>query len=97
MYDFVAATARSGPARTSIPNSAAAASCEPGAFVTATVSAPQSRAAAVDSTRSGEPPDWLTTIHSTPPRSGRAPYPVSVDGDTRPAGIPSRTSSKYFP
>ena len=43
--------------------------------------APQARARRAVSTRSGEPPDWLTATSSTSRRSGRAPYTVSVEGD----------------
>jgi hypothetical protein len=75
---------------------AAPASGESGAFVTATVSAPASAAADVDSTRSGEPPDWLTVTHSTSRKSGFAPYVVSVDGEANPAGRPSVVSTRYF-
>src|SRR5882762_6967134 len=96
VYVLVAATANSLPARTSIDSSAAAFSGESAVFVTATVSAPCFAAADVVSTRSGEPPDWLTAIHSTSVRSGWAPYNVVVDGETRPAGNCNRTSTKYF-
>jgi hypothetical protein len=69
----VAATASSTPALTSTTKSAAAASGEAVLLVTATVTAPQRRARSVDSIRSGEPPDWLTAMKSTPARSGDPP------------------------
>ncbi len=73
MYVFVAGRARSGPARMSRWNSLTAASAEPALLVTARVIAPPSRAARVDATRSGEPPDWLTVTTRQSLRSGRAP------------------------
>ncbi|SKS81442.1 Uncharacterised protein [Mycobacteroides abscessus subsp. abscessus] len=73
MYDLVAATASSGPASTSMWCSAAVANGERAALVTATVKAPCWRATVSVWTRSGEPPDWLTPMTSTPERSGRAP------------------------
>ena len=77
-------------------NSETAASGESGLLVTARVIAPASRAALVEATRSGEPPDWLTVMTRTSVRSGRAPYAVVVDMEVRPQGMPSRISSRYF-
>jgi hypothetical protein len=77
-------------------NSLAAASGEAELFVTASVSAPASRAALVEATRSGEPPDWLTVMTRQSVRSGLAPYAVVVDIDVRPHALPSRISSRYF-
>ena len=56
MYVFVAATARSCPASTSIASSAASLSAEAGLLVTASVRAPDCRAVCSTSVRSGEPP-----------------------------------------
>lgn len=76
--------------------SSAAASAEPGAFVNATVRAPPWRAARVDSTRFGEPPDWLMATHRTSSKWGVAAYPVIVESDTSPHGRPSSTSMRYL-
>ena len=64
--------------------------------MTASVSAPHSRAADSESTRSGDLPDWLTAMNSTSSSCGRARYTVKVDGDTKPAGSPSFVSTRYF-
>ncbi len=92
----MAGSAFSGPASTSMWNSETSASGEPALLVTARVMAPASRAALVEATRSGEPPDWLTVITSTSVRSGWAPYAVVVDIEVRPAGLPSRISIRYL-
>ena len=93
----MAATARSGPACTAICASATSASGEPGWLVMAIVSAPAPRATSSDWTRSGDPPDWLIPSISTPPRSGRAPYAVMVEGETSPAGSCRTISARYLP
>ncbi|ALC20945.1 hypothetical protein SPRI_2639 [Streptomyces pristinaespiralis] len=69
----MAGRAFSGPAMMSIENSETAASGESGLLVTARVTAPASRAAFVEATRSGEPPDWLMVITRTSASEGRAP------------------------
>jgi hypothetical protein len=73
VYVLVAGSAFSGPARMSMWYSETPASGESGLLVTARVIAPASRAARVEATRSGEPPDWLTVTTRTSVRSGRAP------------------------
>src|SRR6476661_7483897 len=75
---------------------AAPARGEDGALVTATVSAPPRAAAAVESTRSGDPPDWLTASQRTPSILGSAPYTVRLDGDASPAGRPRTVSMRYL-
>ncbi len=93
---MVAGSAFSGPASTSMWNSETSASGEAALLVTARVTAPASRAALVEATRSGEPPDWLTVITRTSVRSGVAPYAVVVDIEVSPAGLPSRISIRYL-
>ena len=51
-------------------SSAARATGESAAFVTATVTAPAARATRAASSRSGEPPDWLIASHNTPAIAG---------------------------
>ena len=68
-YVFVAATDSSGPARQSITNSAAPASGDVAAFVTATVTAPPARAASVTATTSGLSPDCETATRRPPCQS----------------------------
>jgi hypothetical protein len=59
VYVFVAATARSSPARRSMQASATRASGESGVLVMAIVGAPMRRAASTTATTSGDAPDWL--------------------------------------
>lgn len=69
---FEAATARSSPACSASVNSAVAASSDSGSLVTATVSAPRSRARRAYATTSGVCPDWDRAITSEREKSSSA-------------------------
>ena len=70
---FVAATERSSPAARGSVASAAEASSESGSFVTATVSAPRSRARATYETTSGVLPDCERATTTEREKSSCAP------------------------
>ena len=66
MHDFVAATARSGPACNGSTVSAAAANGDVASLTSATTCAPAFRYAATVASRSGLRPDCEIAMHSAP-------------------------------
>ena len=96
VYVFVAAMARSGPARRSMVVSAAAASGEAGSLVMAMVGAPCARPAAMTPTTSGEAPDCEMPMTSERSSRGRAPYSEMTDGVPSPTDSPCRMPSTYW-
>lgn len=93
MYDFIAATERSGPALRSAWTSAARASGLSATLVRATTRRLAASAPATTASRSGEAPDWERTSGTTVER----PSTVVTDGRASTTRRPSSAAARYVP
>ncbi len=96
MYDLVAATLLSTPAKRGIRRSAISASGESSELHSATTQAPQDFALAAAASRSGLRPDWEIARNKTPRRSGFASYSELSDGAAEEVSTFVWLSMRYF-
>src|SRR5262245_35077866 len=96
MYDLVAATLISTPARSGTRRSAIAASGDSGELHSAITSAPPRFAASVEASRSGLLPDCEIAMNTTPRRSGCASYSELNEGAAEEVRTFARDSIRYL-